>query len=188
MGINMIRYACKDDISRIAEIQVFGKRVAYRSIFQDDIGSFHKLQVLDIIQEYQQNARLLENILVYDDGIIKGIINGKESSGDAEADKIELCDFYVEPFFKRQGIGQELFAYFEREVRRKGKKKIYLWVIEQNDSARKFYEANGFTFCGQKRLIEDTKVMDICYEKVLIEKEGTDHAGTAGSGNDQTSN
>ena len=139
----MIRYARKDDISRIAEIQVFGKRVAYRPIFQDDIGSFHKLQVLDVIQEYRKDIHLLDNMLVYDDGIIKGIINGKESPDNGKTDEIELCDFYVEPFFKGQGIGRELLAHFEREACKKGKKKIYLWVIEQNDSARRLYEANG---------------------------------------------
>lgn len=182
----MIRYARKDDISRIAEIQVFGKRVAYRPIFQDDIGSFHKLQVLDVIQEYQRNIRLLDNMLLFDDGIVKGIINGKEDPDNEKTDEIELCDFYVEPFFKGQGIGRELLSYFEREACRKEKKKIYLWVIEQNRSARKFYEANGFTFCGRKQLIEDTQIMDVCYEKMIAGKDGAEDAGTAGSGNDQT--
>lgn len=163
----MIRYACKDDISRIAEIQVFGKRVAYRPIFQDDIGSFHKLQVLDVIQEYRKDIHLLDNMLVYDDGIIKGIINGKESPDNGKTDEIELCDFYVEPFFKGQGIGRELLAHFEQEACKKGKKKIYLWVIEQNDFARKFYEVNGYTFSGRKQLIEDTQIMDVCYEKMI---------------------
>lgn len=39
----MIRQADKQDISRIAEIIVFGKRVAYRSIFENDYVSFNEL-------------------------------------------------------------------------------------------------------------------------------------------------
>ena len=96
----MIRYAQMKDISRIAEIIVFGKRVAYRPIFQDDIGSFHQLQVGNIIREYQETPCLIDNFLLYDDGIIKGVINGKDYLGNNRNDEIELCDFYVEPFFK----------------------------------------------------------------------------------------
>ena len=49
----MVRKATKQDISRIAEIIVFGKRVAYRSIFQNDVVSFNEMQVIDIIGEYR---------------------------------------------------------------------------------------------------------------------------------------
>ena len=55
----MVRHANIEDISRIAEIIVFGKRVAYRPIFQNDEVSFNELQVLDIIEMYQKNPCLL---------------------------------------------------------------------------------------------------------------------------------
>ena len=48
----MIRKAEKKDISRIAEILVFDKRMNYRSIFKNDDYSFHVLQVLDVAKEY----------------------------------------------------------------------------------------------------------------------------------------
>lgn len=47
----MIRQAGKQDIPRIAEIIVFGKRVAYRSIFKNDCGSFNELQVVQLYEE-----------------------------------------------------------------------------------------------------------------------------------------
>ena len=71
----MIRKADIEDLSRIAEIIVFGKRVAYRHIFEDDYGSFHKLQVVDLYEEYKSNLNVLEGMLLYDDGIVKGVIN-----------------------------------------------------------------------------------------------------------------
>lgn len=91
----MIRKAAATDLSRIAEIIVFGKRVAYRSIFHNDLVSFQEIQVNHLIEAYRSNPLLLEQMLVYDDGIIKGVINRK-----ASADSIELCEFYVEPFLK----------------------------------------------------------------------------------------
>ena len=70
----MIRKAEKKDISRIAEILVFDKRMNYRSIFKNDDYSFHVLQVLDVAKEYAQ-PEILDHIFVYDDGIVKGLIS-----------------------------------------------------------------------------------------------------------------
>lgn len=163
----MIRYAQFEDISRIAEIIVFGKRVAYRSIFQDDFGSFHQLQVGNLIQEYQENPALINNFLLYDDGIVKGVINGKDYQDNNRDDEIEVCDFYVEPFFKGQGIGKRLLEYFCEEAARKGKKKVYLWVIKENEIARRFYEQNGFYRNYRTKPVEGTPIIDVGYEKIL---------------------
>ena len=47
----MIRKATMQDVPRIAEIIVFGKRVAYRPIFNNDVVSFNELQVIKVIEE-----------------------------------------------------------------------------------------------------------------------------------------
>lgn len=158
----MIRKAAATDLSRIAEIIVFGKRVAYRSIFHNDLVSFQEIQVNHLIEAYRSNPLLLEQMLVYDDGIIKGVINRK-----ASADSIELCEFYVEPFFKGMGIGRKLIQYVIDEAKAAKIKRIFLWVIEENVPARRFYEANGFRQNGQTCLIEGTSKIDMCYELML---------------------
>lgn len=48
----MIRKARKEDISRIAEILVFVKRIKFRPIFQDDDFSFGELQVISVAKQY----------------------------------------------------------------------------------------------------------------------------------------
>jgi putative acetyltransferase len=48
---HMIRKAVSHDVSRIAEILVFVKRIKYRPIFQDDDYSFGELQVLPVAAE-----------------------------------------------------------------------------------------------------------------------------------------
>lgn len=63
-----IRRANKEDISRIAEILVFTKRVSYRPIFQNDQFSFINLQVLPLAQEYQEDKGRLGRTWVFDDG------------------------------------------------------------------------------------------------------------------------
>ena len=159
----MIRRAEIQDISRIAEIIVFGKRVAYRPIFNNDIVSFNELQVMNIVEEYRSNLSIIENMIVYDDGIMKGVINRKFVGED-----VEVSEFYVEPFFKGKGIGRKLIQYVILEAQMAQKKRIFLWVIKDNLSARKFYEANGFEENGQTCLIEGTDKIDMCYELVLF--------------------
>ncbi len=48
-----------------------------------------------------------------------------------------------------------------------GKKRIFLWVIKENISARSFYEKNGFVSTGEEQLIEGTNKLDMCYERIL---------------------
>ena len=68
----MIRKATPSDLSRIAEILVFVKRIKYRPIFQNDAYSFGELQVLRVAEKYAE-SNILDNIYVYDDGIVKGL-------------------------------------------------------------------------------------------------------------------
>lgn len=158
----MIRKATMQDVPRIAEIIVFGKRVAYRSIFNNDVVSFNELQVINVVEEYRNNPTLVDNMLVYDDGIIKGVINRV-----FKEDTVEICEFYVDPFFKGNGIGKELIQQVISEARMSKKSKMFLWVIEDNLSARKFYENNGFVASGKTCLIEGTTKTDMCYELIL---------------------
>ncbi|MBR3823912.1 MAG: GNAT family N-acetyltransferase [Lachnospiraceae bacterium] len=155
----MVRKATKKDISRIAEIIVFGKRVAYRTIFQNDEVSFNEIQVIPLWEEYKDNLEKMEHMLVFDDGIVKGVINC-----NPVGDEVEICEFYVEPFFKGQGIGRELIQNVIAEAKTTQKKRIFLWVLEENGSARRFYEANGFRASGETCLVEGTDKVDMCYE------------------------
>lgn len=158
----MVRKATLQDVSRIAEIIVFGKRVAYRPIFNNDFVFFNELQVIDIIEKFRRTPMLIDNFIVYDDGIVKGVINRKFMD-----DKVELSEFYVEPFFKGKGIGRELIQYVISEAKEADKQKIFLWVIKDNLPSRKFYEANGFKENGETCLIEGTSKIDVCYELIL---------------------
>mgnify|MGYP003295479952 CR=1 FL=1 len=163
----MVRKATKADIPRIAEIIIFGKRVAYRPIFQDDRASFNEFLVVPLAEEYQRDISLLENMFVYDDGIIKGVVN----ANPVTADEAEISEFYVEPFFKGQGIGRALLEEVIAQAKLEGRKRISLWVLEENKSARKFYEANGFVHTGKTDIVGDTGKVDLCYEQYFEKYE-----------------
>lgn len=163
----MIRRAEEKDIPRIAEILVFGKRTSYRSIFQDDRFSFQELQVYKVMEEYEAQSGMLEGMWVYDDGILKGMIQGKAGKREEE---VELCQFYVEPFFKGTGVGSRLLEHFLEEARKEKKKRVLLWVLKDNAYARRFYEKYGFAANGQEQLNEGTAILDVRYVKELSEQ------------------
>ncbi|MBQ1566415.1 MAG: GNAT family N-acetyltransferase [Erysipelotrichaceae bacterium] len=137
----MIRKAILDDVSRIAEILVFVKRIKFRPIFQDDDYSFNTLQVLKVAKEYSK-PEILDNIYVYDDGIVKGLIHieGKE-----------IKELYVDHFFQDQGIGSRLIEFAKKEF-----DVDFLWAIEKNTDALRFYEAHGFYISDIKKFEEGT--------------------------------
>lgn len=148
----MIRKAVAEDISRIAEILVFVKRMNYRSIFQNDAVSFGEIQVLPVAETYS-NPEILETIWVYEsEGIVKGLIR--------IVDK-EVVELYVDHFFQGQGIGAELleFANGKHDVK-------YLWVLEKNTNAIRFYEAHGYKVTDNKKLEDGTSEY-----KVMMERE-----------------
>ena len=161
----MIRYATKEDIPRIAEILVFGKRMAYRHIFRNDDYSFNQLRVLDVMQEYLDDPQRLANTLLYDDGIVKGMICMRSVTERPEA--VELCDFYVEPAFQDLGIGRKLIDRFICQACSLGKKEIFLWVIKDNHSARSFYDRNGFMADAEEKPIEGTLILEKKYTRNL---------------------
>ena len=146
-----IRKASIEDISRIAEILVFVKRMNYRVIFRNDAVSFGEIQVIPVAEKYSK-PEILNNIWVYEaDGIIKGLIRieGKE-----------VVELYVEHFFQGQGIGAELieFAIKEHDAG-------FLWVLEKNANAIRFYEAHGFHLTENKKLEEGTPEYKVMMER-----------------------
>ena len=141
MGINYIRKANIDDVSRIAEILVFSKRKNYRHIFNDDIGSFADLQVYSLVREYIENPELLNDVFVYDDGIVKGVVN---------IDGSIIKELYVEPFFEGEGIGGRLVEFAKTKFNC-----CQLWVIDKNRRAKAFYGRHGFHETEETRLVPE---------------------------------
>lgn len=137
-----IRPAAAEDVSRIAEIIVFNNRVNYFPIFGDEGFSFGTVQVLPLAQRYRDDPDRLARTHVYDDGVVKGLV---ATRGD------EIEKLYVEPAFQNRGIGARLLDY---AVSRLGAR--WLWALEKNEAARRFYARHGFTPNGERKLEEGT--------------------------------
>ena len=125
----MIRKATKEDASRLAEIQIYAKRYSYRSIFQNDEVSFNEMQVLKLALFYQRHPGSIDNIYVFDDGIVKGMMQWNCESSE----RWELKE-----------LGTSLIKNFIESAKRRNAYETFLWVLEENPSAISFYERQGY--------------------------------------------
>ena len=96
-----------------------------------------------VAREYLDSPGRLQDVLVYDDGIVRGFL---------EMDGGEIKHLYVESFFRGQGIGGALL---EQAVQARGAS--WLWALEKNPDAIRFYERHGFALTGERVLEEDTE-------------------------------
>lgn len=135
----MLRKAANRDISRIAEILIFTKRTTYRPIFKNDNVSFNEMQVLKEIEKLSQPSAL-DNIYVYDDGIVKAMVKIEDVG-----EKTKVSEFFVDPFFQGEGIGTKILnTVIEKS------KEVFLYVLDKNERAIRFYVKMGFKYTGEK--------------------------------------
>lgn len=135
----MLRKAGNMDISRIAEILIFTKRTTYRPIFKNDNVSFNEMQVLKEIEKLSQPSAL-DNIYVYDDGIVKAMVKIEDVG-----EKTKVSEFFVDPFFQGEGIGTKILnTVIEKS------KEVFLCVLDKNERAIRFYVKIGFKYTGEK--------------------------------------
>lgn len=135
----MIRTAKHDDLNRIAEIEVFNYRLKFYPIFLDDEFYFGDLQVPNVAKRY---ADSLDDLRVWDDGVVKGFILVQD---------VEVKKLFVEPVLQGEGIGAKLLEY---AVEHMGAQT--LWALEQNAGAIRFYQRHGFQLTGERRLEDGT--------------------------------
>ncbi len=161
----LIRKPTNNDIARTAEIHVYGWRYSNKDIISDVHLYNHRLVEKTIIghRKILHDAKI--NFDLYDDGIIKGFILHHESTDLEISNAYEINTVYVEPAFLRNGIGKKLIVNAENSCKELGKKKIFLWVLEKNNIGRKFYEKNGYTFDGTKKVIESWNLNELRYSK-----------------------
>ena len=137
-----IRTAAAEDAGRIVEIEIFNYRLYFYPIFQSDEFYFDELQVLPAAKALAEDDDTLARTYVYDDGTVKGFIR---LQGD-EVDKL-----FVGPVLQGRHIGEKLLEF---AVEKHGA--AWLWALEKNTRAIRFYERHGFRKTDIKKTEDDT--------------------------------
>lgn len=151
-----IRLATLDDARAIAEIHVLAWQLAYQGLIPEEhLRSMsvdrREAKWLEILGGGPSETRVAE-----DEGPILGWIStGPSRDEDATPDSGELWAMYLHPDHWRRGIGQALWKAGKASLVAAGFRSATLWVLTENERARRFYEANGFApDPGQEKTFE----------------------------------
>jgi len=161
-----------DDFDAISRIYALSWKAAYRNIVPQ--------QYLDELSEFRWSA-VLENS-PYDAFVMleNGRYIGTSSICAARDENMkgwgEIISIYLLPEYWGKGAGELLLDNSVTALIKKGYQKIYLWVLEENRRARKFYEKSGFTLSADKSLInignKDLLEVRYIYSSKLILRRG----------------
>jgi GNAT superfamily N-acetyltransferase len=146
-----IREAEGKDITPIASIHVRAWQAAYRGQLDDAY-----LDGLDVDERIPQTRSMLEDAppefrtWVAQDGadVIGFAVTGPSQDADADKKTGELYAIYLEPERVGTGVGRSLFEHAVGDLTERGFTEATLWILETNATARRFYEAAGWSLDG----------------------------------------
>jgi diamine N-acetyltransferase len=72
----------------------------------------------------------------------------------------ELNKLYILEWFCHQGIGEKILELAETIVKSKGNNQMWLWVLETNTRAIKFYQKNNYNWIGKASFQMETNKYD----------------------------
>jgi len=140
-----VRRASREDAEVVGEIHSKAWKSAYRGLFPDeyidsDTASRRTGEFLESIKDDKCMYFLLE-VSGHPVGIVK----------TCECDNVlEIESIYILSEHRGQGLGAEAIDFI---LAYKPWDSIFLWVLEDNIKARRFYEKNGFKLSGDTRTI-----------------------------------
>ena len=87
------------------------------------------------------------------------------SEDDDKKEAFELHFLYVDPDYLRRGIGSEMLRFFEQTGREKGCREFVVWVLEENETGRCFYEKHSYRADGKEKIFKRWNKREIRYIK-----------------------
>lgn len=136
-----IRYITPtDDRMAISTIYEESWKCAYKDIIpQDYLNSIPKGSWSSNV-----NDQTWKTLICVDDGRMVGTSSFCESRFEQFHDWGEVISIYLLPDYMGKGYGKALMKSAVSELKMQGYEKIFLWVLEENVRARRFYEKIGF--------------------------------------------
>ncbi|MFJ3616860.1 GNAT family N-acetyltransferase [Streptomyces iakyrus] len=161
------------DCDRVAEIRVGGWRSAYRGLVPQSY-----LDRLSVEEDAERRRTYLAqgdgsivNLVAEDTGgeIVGWACHGPYREGEVRTEDAELYAIYVHPDRKGRGVGRALLAESVARCSAAGHGRLLLWVLKENDRARRFYERAGFRADGAEEPFEvdGVTVPEVRYARTL---------------------
>lgn len=151
--MTVVRAAQASDWLAAARIHVAGWQHTYRGAMSDEFldglvpEEWSKWRK-DIYSNPPDHVRLL--VATVDDSVVGYVDVGRSRSGDEEITG-ELYGIYVEPDHIGHGHGRALIKAAREALVELGHDRVELWVLSNNDRARRFYEIDGWVADGAEK-------------------------------------
>lgn len=156
----------KDDRNEISRIYENSWKYAYKDIIPQEY--------LDSIPEGRWAGKIdtpsWKTLVCTDGDKLVGTSSFCDSRFENFAGYGEIISIYLLPEYQGRGYGKYILDRALSELKEAGYEKAFLWVLEDNLPARKFYEKNGFKLSseviddniGGKELREVSYTIDLC--------------------------
>lgn len=142
-----IEKVTKNNVAQASYIYAMSWKAGYKNIlpqtFLDHISVNFWINKLE-----NSNKNFQENYIASVNGKFVATSSICEARDEEYKGWGEIKSIYVSPTEFRKGFGSHLFRYVYERLENKGYSKVYLWVLKENITARKFYESLGFHFNG----------------------------------------
>ena len=150
-----IRRATIDDAPACAEIHCRGWEAAYADFIPAEAIAEKNAARPAAWPGYLTSGKFEYYVPVLDGKVVGFLsLRSPEEHENLPDHYYEVGGIYLHPDYYRRGIGRRLMASAEERAREKGKSAMMLWVFEDNDSSRRFYEACGYRPDGKTQTSE----------------------------------
>ncbi|MBR4579967.1 MAG: GNAT family N-acetyltransferase [Lachnospiraceae bacterium] len=169
-----IRYINKnDDKNAISRIYEESWKTAYKGIVpQDYLDSIPEGRWVNNLEKPGWNT-----LVCLENGSYIGTSSFCKSRFKEYPEEGEIISIYFLPEYWGKGYGRKLFEAVLNELKKQGFKTVYLWVLEDNKRARRFYESLGLKCTTDYRIdnIAGRNLKEVRYtfvfEEILIYSE-----------------
>ncbi|MFF5840634.1 GNAT family N-acetyltransferase [Streptomyces massasporeus] len=153
-----IREMTLADCEGVAQVRVGGWRSAYRGLMPQSY--LDRLSVEEDAEwrrtHLAQADGSVVNLVAEDTGgqIVGWACHGPYRDGEVRTEDAELYAIYVHPNQVGRGVGRALLTESVARCSAAGRGRLLLWVLKENDRARRFYERAGFRADGAEEPFE----------------------------------
>ncbi len=165
----LVREARVSDAAAIARVHVVSWQSAYRGIVPQ--GLLDGLSIAKRTEEWIPRLGTPDgsNWVLEVEGIVQGWASIGPSRDSDLRDAIELYGLYLTPGCWSKRLGHLLYTKAEGAMSLSRAEEVYLWVLEDNLRARRFYERVGYSPDGSTKnaLGEGLVLPELRYRKSL---------------------
>ena len=160
-----IRLATLDDAKYCADIHAKSWLFAYSHIVPNEIIIEHNARWLMIWNKMLANNKESHYVVTLDDVVIGFLTIAVSRDNDLKGSFYEIVGLYLSPNYIGLGFGKRIMNWIKEAIKSRGYDKISLWVLEENNRARSFYEKMGFVTDGEIKpsgLADTQEVRYVC--------------------------